>query len=51
MLSSSAHTSLTTPLRRENYAMLLLRQDAKTVRDQTANHRQLLLPASLALPA
>ena len=44
MLSFCAQTSLTTTLRSEHYAMLLLRQDAKTsherVHDQTANRHR-----------
>jgi len=48
-LWTCAQTSLTTPLRSEHYAMLMLRQDAKTnherVHDQTANRRQPPSPA------
>ena len=48
-LWTCAQTSLTTPLRSEHYAMLMLWQDAKTsherVHDQTANRRQPPSPA------
>jgi len=42
MLSSCAQTSLTTPLRSEHYAVLLLQQDAKTSRERVHHQTEIM---------